>query len=270
MFLNITGGEPLLRDDIFKIIKKAVDMNFYLKLFSSLYTADKNKLDMLYEKGLREIDVSLYGRERIHNQITGSDSFTRTINNIKIARDIGFKFTVKRPAMKQNLSELEWIYDYTERNNLKFHIDPLITPADDGRIINEGLQLNKKELLKIINNSKFYRAENNNNSSESIKKYFACGAMRNVLGINFCGDVYPCLAYPLKVGNIRNALLKDILESDKADEIRKMLKEEPDKCVKCSYKNYCSRCAGVAYLYGDELSVYSSSCDIARAQAGKE
>jgi len=36
VFLNITGGEPVLRKDIEKIIKKAVKNNFYVKLFSSL------------------------------------------------------------------------------------------------------------------------------------------------------------------------------------------------------------------------------------------
>ncbi|MEF3279873.1 MAG: radical SAM protein [Elusimicrobiota bacterium] len=267
IFLNITGGEPLLRNDIEDIIFYAIKLNFSVKLFSSLYGEFQKRLNNLYKKGLREIDVSLYGRKKTHNFITGRNSFDVIIANIIAAKNMGFKITIKTPVMNINLKEISWVYRFANENRFGFKIDPTITPLNDGNRMNEKYQINSETDFKAI--STFENFSISQDESFNNIEYFACGAGRNVLGINSYGDVYPCLAFPEKIGNLKNEKLIEILNSKKIKKIRKTLSIEPEKCLLCNYKNYCSRCPAIAYLYGDVFQIYKTACDLAKLSAKK-
>jgi|YNPMSStandDraft_2_1061718.scaffolds.fasta_scaffold29346_1 MoaA/NifB/PqqE/SkfB family radical SAM enzyme len=131
VFLNITGGEPVLRKDIEKIIKKAIKNNFYVKLFTSL-NFDIGIFEKLYCVGLREIDVSLYGRKEVHNKVCRNDSFDKVLNNIKNLKKIGFKINIKTPLMNININEINYLYRFLKENDLNFVLDPIITPLNNG------------------------------------------------------------------------------------------------------------------------------------------
>lgn len=262
IFLNITGGEPLLRDDIISIIKKAVKLNFYVKLFTSLYVADYHLLKSLYNSGLREIDVSLYGNKKVHNLITRFDSFDKTVENIFIAKKLGFIVTIKMPLMKYNIKNYKWVKDFAKSNGLRLKFDPIITPLDNGVRIDEKISVNFNRIKKIL------KEENITNNDSYDVSYFPCGAIRNVLAINSYGDLYPCLAWPYKLANLKVKKLSDILNSKKVFSLRNKILREPQKCVGCLYKSYCSRCIGISYLYGDEFFIYPKACELAKTMYG--
>lgn len=261
VFLNITGGEPVLRKDIEKIIKKAIKNNFYVKLFSSL-NFDLKIFQKLYSIGLREIDVSLYGRKEIHNKVCRNDSFDRVLNNIKDLKKMGFKINIKTPLMNININEINWIYKFSKENDLNFILDPVITPLNDGSdfTLKYSVDFNDAfDKIKFIDlpKEKCIRDETNNN--------YSCGALRTTIGIDSYGRVFPCLAFPFEIGNIRERSLKDILYSDYSENLRNIIEKEPEKCRLCDYKNFCSRCVGVSWVYKKDFDyIYEPFCKIAK------
>ncbi|HOJ85423.1 MAG TPA: radical SAM protein [Elusimicrobiales bacterium] len=260
IFINITGGEPLLRKDISNIIKLAIEHKFYVKLFSSL-NCDFKKIKDIYDIGLRDMDVSLYGSKTIHNQITANDSFDLTVDNIKKAKKLGFRITVKTPVMRQNAGELKWIKKFAKDNYLDFKIDPIITPRNDGDLSCAELSVSDFKFLKNFKNGilKSY-----DNSFDKID-YVPCGAVRSVIGIDSYGNVLPCLAFPFSLGSLKENKIKDILKSEQAVKLRKKLEMEPEKCIKCNYRTICSRCPGISWLYGkDACYVYEEACRVSK------
>ncbi len=261
VFVELTGGEPLLRDDIIEIVRLAVEKRFIVRLFSSLSLRCDDKLRALREVGLTQIDVSLYGGRETYLKITGRDNFELITKNIEMAKNLGFDITVKTPVMNINIDELKWIYDFTKRNKLKFRVDPVITPMNNGDKKTLKYSI-KPEELKLLIRQSYIKIT----SFEQKVDYFPCGAMRSVFAINSYGDVYPCLTYPYIVGNIRKKSLLAIFNSKKAEEIRKILEKEPDECKNCSYKALCIRCPGVSYLYAGKADfVYESACMFCRS-----
>jgi len=260
VFLNITGGEPVLRKDIEKIIKKAIKNNFYVKLFSSL-NFDIGIFEKLYCVGLREIDVSLYGRKEIHNKVCRNNSFDRVLNNIKNLKKMGFKINIKTPLMNINVDEMEWIYGFSKENGFNFVLDPVIAPLNDGSdfTLKYSVDFNDAfDKIKFIDFSKQKCNKDKNNN-------YSCGALRTIIGIDSYGSVFPCLAFPFEIGNIRNKSLKDILYSDYSENLRNIIEKEPEKCVLCEYKNFCSRCVGISWVYKRDFNyIYKQFCKIAK------
>lgn len=264
VFLEITGGEPLLRDDIVDILKLAVEKRFVVRLFSSLSIKCDRILTDLKRLGVCYIDVSLYGKRETHNRITQRESFDMTIENIKKAKELGFDITVKTPVMNINIDELQWISDFAKRNRLRFKIDPIITPINNG---------NKKTLRYSIKSSDFkfllkqdYIKVNFSKYERDNMVYFPCGAMRSIFAINSYGDVYPCLCYPYIVGNVRKEKLEVIFNSKKSKEIRKILEKEPEKCRNCFYRTLCVRCPGISYVYSRKpVFVYNYACKFSKS-----
>ncbi len=260
IFVNFTGGEPVLREDIVEIILKALKLNFYVKLFSSLYPVTKNLLEKLYKAGLNEIDVSLYGNKKTHNFITQTDSFEKTVANILEAKRLGFKINIKTPLMDLNYKDVNWLWEFCVKNRFNFKVDPFISPLNNGSKITEKYQLNFKRF-----NIKWEFLKNFSNSGDEISSfnYFACGAGRNVAGVDCYGNLYPCIVLNIKGGNLKKRSLDEIWKSEKMEKIRKMLMKEPLKCIKCVKKDWCSRCPGIAYLYGGVYKVYNQACEFA-------
>ena len=262
IFLNLTGGEPVLRDDIEKIIKKAVSNNFYVKLFTSL-NFDHRIFERLYDIGLREIDVSLYGKRDTHNFVCRSDCFDRVIENIKRLKEKGYKINIKTPLMNLNLDDIEWVYKFSKKYKCGFFIDPVITPLNDGDgltlkyLVDFNLAFNKINKFMKFSKSRY-------KSSQDNYRYF-CGALRTIIGIDCYGKVFPCLAFPFEVGDIKEKSLKEIFYSNYSEALRKIIEEEPLRCRLCRYKDFCSRCVGLSWVYKKDFEyTYKQFCKIAK------
>jgi radical SAM protein with 4Fe4S-binding SPASM domain len=263
--ISFTGGEPLLRNDLNEIISEAYNLNFDINLFTNLYLADYSKLKELYKAGLRNLEVSFYGRKNVYEYITNLDgSFNRVKRNILLAKKIGFKLKIKTPILKIGIKELDWIYNFSKKYALDFAIDPILTPLNNGKSLDKKLIPNIKELKKVIN--KPYINTNQKNSEINGFSYISCGAGRNVISISPYGDIMPCLQMPVNLGNIRKNKIKKIWNDKKAKKIRKELAIMPEPCKNCEIISFCSRCPGISYVKGDILKVDKKSCLINKWQ----
>ena len=95
-----------------------------------------------------------------------------------------------------------------------------------------------------------YVIKNNPKLLEDIK-FSGCSAGISVIAIMPNGDVYPCRRLPIKIGNIFNQNIYDILNNIIIKKLRNR-DNLKDKCSVCPYKWICGGCRGYAYaLTGD-------------------
>ena len=82
--VKITGGEPLIRKDIFEVIKLFRSENFKCRMISNLSIQPEKNAKKLVESGLEGINVSIDGPKEVHDKIRGViGAYSKTTDTLK-------------------------------------------------------------------------------------------------------------------------------------------------------------------------------------------
>ena len=102
-FLTISGGEPLLRTDLFAIIRRARELTFNVKLKTNAILIREKEAAMIRELGVETVQVSIYShRPEVHDAITKvKGSLGRSLDAIRFLVSQGLKVTMANVVMKQ-------------------------------------------------------------------------------------------------------------------------------------------------------------------------
>lgn len=72
------------------------------------------------------------------------------------------------------------------------------------------------------------------------------------------GDVFACRRMDSKIGNIKNATLKELFASDAIESFRHI--DKFSKCSKCELKNWCRGCPAVTFGYTGNMYDADPQC----------
>lgn len=218
--IMITGGEPLLVDNIFDYIKMATDNKILVDLNTNLTLLDEIKAEKLKDSGVREVTTSIDGDEIIHCNIRNNGfSYQKTINAIKLLVNKGISVDVVCTVMKTNLHKLKDVAEICNKlgvSSLTF--SGLIL---EGRAQVEESVYDLQEVKKIIDNlrstSKIpIRTVRMFNNDFSI-----CHKGIDMIGIDYLGNIHPCLQDKIKNPlNINQHSLRECI-----DDIRNKMKK---------------------------------------------
>ena len=102
-FLTISGGEPLLRKDLFAIIRRARELTFNVKLKTNGILIREKEAALIRELGVETVQVSIYShRAEVHDAITKvKGSLERSLDAIRFMVSRGLKVTMANVVMKQ-------------------------------------------------------------------------------------------------------------------------------------------------------------------------
>ena len=114
--LILSGGEPLLRADIFDIAARAKTLGFYVGLSSNCTLIDAGMAARLAGLGLDYLGVSLDGMAATHDRFQRLEGgFARAAAGIRLARDAGMKVGVRYTLTEANAADLpallQWVDD---------------------------------------------------------------------------------------------------------------------------------------------------------------
>jgi pyrroloquinoline quinone biosynthesis protein E len=113
--LSLTGGEPLARRDIVKLVRAAREANLYVNLITSAIGLDGARLDSLIAAGLDHIQLSFQDSdEEAANEIAGARSHARKLAIASEIRKRKLAFTVNAVVHRKNLGRLEEIIAMAE------------------------------------------------------------------------------------------------------------------------------------------------------------
>ena len=125
--LILSGGEPLLRPDIFDIATRAKQMGFYVGLSSNGTLIDAANIGRVAEVGFDYVGVSLDGIRDTHDKFRRMvGAYDRSLNAIRLARDAGIKVGVRFTLTQHNEHDLPALLELMERENIdKFYLSHL-------------------------------------------------------------------------------------------------------------------------------------------------
>lgn len=267
LHLVFTGGEIFLRPDIIELCSIARKLQFDLRIFTNGTLIDDEKAYKLSQMNLSGIEISLYGKEKTHDFITGvPGSYKKTLNAVKLLNKFKLPLTVKCPLMKLNFKDYKWIKRFAAKHKINYRFDAVIAPKDSGDKSILKYRLNDFQLKKVLKNHKFSKTMLDKNRQIAD---LSCSAGHNLICIGSDGTVYPCLQLRLPLGNIKKTNLSKIWSkfNQKLTKYRQISFSDLSKCCKCVYSVICQRCPGLALLEdGDLLSASKISCKIAKIQ----
>src|SRR5258708_5378831 len=107
MQLHLSGGEPVLRDDLVELIQHARAQDLYTNLITGGTLLDEDKLRRFRDAGLDHIQLSIQGAVRESAEmIAGVRSHQKKIDVARLIRQIGFPLTLNVVIHRLNIAEV--------------------------------------------------------------------------------------------------------------------------------------------------------------------
>ncbi|GAB6094656.1 heme b synthase [Desulfatiferula olefinivorans] len=279
----LTGGEPLMRPDIFDIAEYGTQkgLRMVMAVNGTLMTRENTK--KMVESGIKRISVSLDGADKtFHDRFRGVDgAFDGAMQGIAYAKEAGLEFQINTTITKANLDQIPLILQTAEKLGAAAHHIFLLVPTGRGKYMLDQ-EITAREYEKTLNwfydqrdktslqlkatcAPHYYRILRQRAREEGKTITFDSHGLDAVTrgclgGIGFCfishtGVVQPCGYLHTDCGNVTEKPFDYIwAHSEKFLQLRNydLLK---GKCGACEYKRVCGGCRARAFeATGDFLA----------------
>ena len=261
---NITGGEPFLRQDIFPVLEELADKRIDAYLLSNGILITKNKAEVLSRLGVKGVQVSIEGPEKIHDAIRGKGSLKRSLSGIQCLLDAGIEVT-----MNTTLSDINATYFFdvialaSSIGVQKLGFSRLVPSGSGRNLLNR--MLTKEVLedlygrifslntgnLKIVTGDPVASQFRSPAGKDDAGSFPSGGCAAGVSGLTILpdGTVTPCRRLPVSLGNVRTDSLREIWStSEVLNSLRDRSRYE-GKCGSCSKWSACRGCRAIAYEF---------------------
>ena len=289
----LSGGDPMLRDDLVDLVAYGTDLGLRMTLTPSGTAAlTAGAIDALASAGLRRLALSVDGPERVHDAFRGEDgSFERTIEAARAARDAGVPVQINTtvcastadglPAVRRlvaNLGAVLWSVFFLVPVGRGRLLDP-VPPERAERILQwlsdvseaapfgvkttEAPQYRRVSLQR--RGDAIARADDDAaappdgdvtvRTNDDIGRRSGIVAGDGFAFVSHVGDVFPSGFLPRSVGNVREASVVDLYQESPLLRRLRDRDELKGKCGACEFRAVCGGSRSRAYATtGDPLA----------------
>ena len=271
VFLLITGGEPLLREDFHEIYKALHEMGLILSINSNGYLLSGKIKELFSKYPPNRINVSLYGSNNdVYEKFTGVRGFDTIISNIKDMLAMGIDLRFNCSITPDNCDDMKNIFKVSR--DLGLHIKTTSYMYPQTRLKNSFGENDNRlsatdaakcrvawSLLRYTTDDFISRA---NGMKTKIEEFLAnerkcqeengmrCRAGRSSFWLNKNGELAVC-------GMIDKTFdVKELGFSEAWSRVKKLSSEIrlPSECLSCPYRHICNVCAAVCYTETGDFS----------------
>lgn len=125
--LILSGGEPLLRPDIYEITEYAKQKGFYLALSTNGTLINEDNIEAIKAADYQYVGISIDGLEEFHDEFRRQKgSFKTSMHAIKLCKEAGIKVGMRLCLTKENFKDIPAMLDLMEENSVdKFYLSHL-------------------------------------------------------------------------------------------------------------------------------------------------
>lgn len=259
---KISGGDPLIRNDIFDILEHLSKMNARVVLYTSGYFLNEEICNRLSDLRVSRVETTLLGtKPSTHDRLTNCvGSFERICNGILTLKKLGVDQYVKYMHMQQNFDDRHDIAKLSKKLGIEIAPSPYLwCKHGDPESTIEICKLTDSQLIEHF---RMY-------PQPPIKRSFlSCGAGKYMLNISADGNVTPCASFTSQytVGNIYNSPIEDIWNNaELLLQLRRNIRYMVGKCRKCRISEFCRMCPAIASWGGKSIKEpYEPMCHYAQ------
>ncbi len=282
LYVQITGGEAMMREDFREIYLALHKMGLKITLNTNLTLMDDDAIEFFKKYPPLKFSVSLYGAsnetyEKLCGWKNGYDVVTQRIDKMLEA---GLNVKMNLTLTKYNVHDAGAICEFARSRNIRVNHMPYTFPPESSSDIGvEDVRLDADEAAKvhflcesIMSPKELFDAKvsylskcilpwESTTAVETRRKgdKLLCHATRSSYWITWKGEMFPCVSlrnvceYPLETG------LKEAWErmGKRVDETVRF----PKECLQCSMRDICFACPGFFYAEtGDSNKLAPNIC----------
>ncbi len=289
--LLFSGGEPLMRKDIFTLIEHASGKNIRPVLSTNGTLIDRTKAHAIRDAGIVYVGISLDGMEDVNDRFRGMDgAFKKAMQGFEHCIAVGQRVGLRLTLTRRNFEDLNRIFDFIEKEGISracfYHLvysgrggnlfaddltysqqrqalDIIIERTDD--FFRRGLDINILTVDNHVDGVYLYQKlllkdEQKASQVKDLLTWNGGGAYSTGVGIaniDFVGNVHPDQFWQdYTFGNVLERSFANIW-MDESDPLMKGLKHKADyikgRCRVCRFKDMCTGSMRVRALrvFGD-------------------
>lgn len=287
--LMFSGGEPLVRPDLFELAAYAVEKGLRIVLSTNGTLIDELAARRIKQAGFQYVGVSIDGCEDIHDEFRGEKgAFKAAIAGIRSAKAAGNRTGVRFTLNNFNKKDLPAVMDLIEQEQVdRFCMYHLVYAGRGSDMKSYDLPTGeKREIARFLIEKTFdfdrrgveieilttdnhadglylldYVAKTNPGRVDEVRQLLelhgGCSAGDRMADVDFLGNVHPCQFWSdLTLGNVRERKFSEIWSDLEANGgILKRLRSKPEQlnnqCGDCSQNRLCGGCRIRASVDGD-------------------
>jgi MoaA/NifB/PqqE/SkfB family radical SAM enzyme len=267
-FLTFSGGELLLRKDLFELLGYARARGFDLKVKTNGILLGAAEAERLRALGIRQVQISIYShRPEVHDGITKvPGSLARSLDAVRFLKAQGLRVLIANVLMRQNVDDYPHVRSLAASLGVECVIDPTITPRMDGDPSIVVNRIAAPQLLRVFTDRSLvgdsFALPPAGGSNDAALDDLPCSAGHTACYISPYADVFPCVQFPLPSGNLRQQAFAAIWRhSPQLEEVRGIRMRDLPTCSSCGHMATCTRCPGLAYMEGNMRGPSSADCE---------
>jgi radical SAM protein with 4Fe4S-binding SPASM domain len=297
VIIAFSGGEPLMRKDLFEVAAHARENGIYVALATNGTLITPEVAEKIRDGGIDYVEISIDGKDaESHDSMRGMPgAFERAVTGIKNCVAAGVYTCIATTVTQGNYDQVPAIYDLASDLGVErlmcFNfiptgrgeemVDQDITPEQRRDLIKFLLDRNQRkagpealstapQIAAIALNSQngsgvpvghFYAGEEMDGRTRLLADFIGgCGAGRLYCSIEPEGEVQPCVFMPISVGNVRETPFIEIWHTS---EVLRTLRDRSTlkgACAGCESKFICGGCRARAWAYFNDLDAPDPGC----------
>jgi heme b synthase len=271
----LTGGEPLLREDIFDLARYGTDRGLRMVMATNGTLLTAETTEKMKSGGIQRVSVSLDGADAAqHDRFRKVDgAFDGAIRSIELLKQADIEFQINTTITRHNIGQAEDMLGLAVRLGAAAHHLFLLVPTGRAKdMTDQEIDASEYERLlhwfydmrdkvpvhlKATCAPHYYRVlrqEAHRRGERVDYATYGLDAMtRGCLGgTSFCfishiGIVQPCGYLELNCGDLKNTTFRDVWENSEVFRKLRDFSAYKGKCGDCEYLRFCGGCRARAY-----------------------
>jgi heme d1 biosynthesis radical SAM protein NirJ len=273
--LILSGGEPLLRSDIFDISHRAKHMGFYVGLSTNGTLIDESNIDAIADVGYDYVGVSIDGIRETHDRFRRREgAFDASMAGIRLCRERSIKVGLRFTMTQDNASELPSLLSIMDEEDIdKFYLshlnyagrgnrnrksdvihrttrwamnllfDACLNDAEEGRAREFVTGNNDADAVYLLHWAQERFPERVPHLRRKLAQWGGNSSGVNIANIDNLGNVHPdTFWWHYDLGNVRDRPFSEIW-SDGSEPLMAGLRQSPrpleGRCGACRYLDVC-------------------------------
>jgi radical SAM protein with 4Fe4S-binding SPASM domain len=274
MMLVLSGGEPMMREDIFSIVEGASSAGFIAVIGSNGTLLTEENIAILKKIGLKGLGVSIDSiNPEYHDSFRGmKGAWELSVNALRCAKEAGIETQLDITLTDANYREIDGMIEFAIRLGAKavnfFFLvctgramkTDISTDNYDEAIRNIAKKsLNERRIMVRARCAPHIYRILYDDGFPIYEGARGCLAGRQYMRIDPQGNITPCPYMPLSIGNIKD---KPLVELWEGSEYMKLLRSGSysGRCGVCEYTDICGGCRARALVVNHDLMGEDTLC----------
>lgn len=270
----LTGGEPLLRPDIFDIAGYGTAKGLRMVMATNGTLVDRRTAQRIALSGIKRVSISIDGKDAAsHDAFRGvPGAYAGALSGIEELKNAGIEFQINTTVTKANLSQIKDILDFAVEAGAAAHHIFLLVPTGRGRELADqaitaeayeetllwfyreslscSIQLKATcapHYFRILHQQKAKGEGGSKPAGQFHEMTRGCLGGSAFCFISHTGQVQPCGYLEVDCGNVQKQSFQKIWKESAVFKNLRNLNKYGGKCGRCEFVKVCGGCRARAY-----------------------